>query len=355
MMNISVTKTANPKEKPDSATVPFGVAFTDHMFMMDYNDAGGWHNPRIVPYGDIHLNPGALVFHYGAEVFEGLKAYRAPDGQVQMFRPDANISRMNDSAERLCLPKLDEEMALEALKAFVSVEKDWVPEDYGTSLYLRPFLFGTDPDLSLHGIHHAQFMIIACPVGSYYKGGLQPVELLIEKDDVRAVKGGTGYAKCGGNYAAATRAGEKAAEKGYSQVLWLDGVERKYVEEGGGMNVMFVWNGKLVTPELNGSILPGVTRRSILAMAQNWGMETVERKISVDELMEACRKGEVQEAFMCGTAAVVTPIGGFAYGDEKIVVNHNEIGAVTQKIYDELTGIQWGLKEDSFGWTVKVN
>lgn len=354
MMNISVTKTTNPKAKPDPATVPFGVAFTDHMFIMDYDDAAGWHNPRIVPFGDIQLNPGALVLHYGAEVFEGLKAYRTPDGQVQMFRPDANIDRMNDSAERLCLPKLDKEMALEALQAFVSVEKDWVPEPYGTSLYLRPFLFGTDPDLALHGIHQAQFMIIACPVGSYYKGGLQPVELLIEMDDVRAVRGGTGYAKCGGNYAAATRAGERAAQKGYSQVLWVDGVERKYVEEGGGMNVMFVWNGKLVTPELNGSILPGVTRRSILAMAQSWGMETVERKITVEELMEACKNGEVQEAFMCGTAAVVTPIGGFAWGDEKVVVNNHEIGTMTQKIYDELTGIQWGLKEDAFGWTVKV-
>ena len=354
MMQIPVTKTTHPKQKPDPATVPFGVAFTDHMFIMDYTDAEGWHNPRIVPFGDISLNPGALVFHYGAEVFEGLKAYRTPSGEVQLFRPDANIARMNDSAERLCLPKLDEQMAMDALKAFVSVEKDWVPEPYGTSLYIRPFLFGTDPDLSLHGIHQATFMIIACPVGSYYKSGLKPVELLIEQEDVRAVKGGTGYAKCGGNYAAATRAAERAEKKGYSQVLWVDGAERKYVEEGGGMNVMFVWKGKLVTPELNGSILPGVTRRSILAMAKSWGMETVERKIGVQELMDACRTGEVEEAFMCGTAAVVTPIGGFAHGDDKITVNHNEIGKVTQKIYDELTGIQWGLKEDSFGWTVKV-
>ncbi len=355
MEKISVTKAVNYKEKPNPATVPFGVVFTDHMFMMDYSDEKGWYNPRIIPFDDIRLNPAALVFHYGAEVFEGLKAYRTPHGQVQMFRPDANIDRMNDSAERLCLPKLDKDMALEALKTFVSVEKDWVPEPYGTSLYLRPFMFGTDPDLALHGIHHATFMIIACPVGSYYKGGLQPVELLIEMEDVRAVRGGTGFAKCGGNYAAATRAGERAAEKGYSQVLWVDGVERKYVEEGGGMNVMFVWNDKLVTPELNGSILPGVTRRSILAMAQSWGMETVESKITVEELLEACKKGEITEAFMCGTAAVVTPIGGFAYKDEKIVVNNNEIGEMTQKIYDELTGIQWGLKEDTFGWTVKVD
>lgn len=303
MMEVKITKTTNPKVKPDPATVPFGVAFTDHMFIMDYDVETGWQNARIVPFDEISLNPGSLVFHYGAEVFEGLKAYRKPDVSVQMFRPDANFNRMNDSAERLCLPKLDVDDAVEYLRKFVEVEKDWVPEQYGTSLYLRPFMFGTNVDLALHGITKATYMVIACVVGSYYKGGLAPVDMLIEMEDVRAVRGGTGYAKCGGNYAAATRAGERAAAKGYSQVLWVDGVERKYVEEGGGMNVMFVWNGKLVTSELNGSILPGVTRRSILAMAQSWGMETVERKITVEEL----------------------------------------------------TGIQWGLKEDTFGWTVKVD
>lgn len=354
-MKVQVRKTKNPKTKPDPSKVPFGVAFTDHMFLMEYDDEKGWHDARIVPFDHIALSPAAVVFHYGAEVFEGLKAYRTPDGQVQMFRPDANISRMNDSAERLCLPRLNEEMVMTALKLFLSVEKEWVPDQYGTSLYIRPVLFATDEDLSLHGIHHATFMIIACVVGSYYKNGLQPVELLIEKDDVRAVRGGTGYAKCGGNYAAAARAGEKAEAKGYSQVLWVDGVERKYVEEGGGMNVMFVWNGKLVTPELNGSILPGVTRRSILAMAKDWGMRVEERKIAVDELLEACKNGEVQEAFMCGTAAVVTPIGGFAWGKENVVVNHNKIGEMTRKIYDVLTGIQWGMREDPYGWTVKID
>lgn len=355
MMEVKVTKTTNPKVKPDPATVPFGVAFTDHMFMMEYDSENGWQNPRIVPFGDISLNPGALVFHYGAEVFEGLKAYRTPSGEVQMFRPAENFKRMNNSAERLCLPQFDVEDAVEYLRKFVEVEKDWVPDQYGTSLYLRPFLFGTDADLALHGISHATFMVIACVVGSYYKSGLAPVDMLIEMDDVRAVRGGTGYAKCGGNYAAAIRAGEKAAKKGYSQVVWVDGVERKYVEEGGGMNLMFVWDGKLVTPELNGSILPGVTRKSILELARSWGMETVERKITVDELMEGCKNGTVQEAFMCGTAAVVTPIGGFVRGEEKVVVNHNKIGEMTQKVYDELTGVQWGLKEDKFGWTVKVD
>lgn len=354
-MEIKVTKTTNPKVKPDPEKVPFGVAFTDHMFLMDYDKEQGWHDARIVPFGDLPLNPGAVVFHYGAEVFEGLKAYRRQDdGSVQLFRPEANIQRMNDSAERLCLPKVDEAFALQALKTFVEVEQDWVPAPYGTSLYVRPVLFGTEPNLSLHDINQAMFMIIACPVGSYYKDGLKPVELLIEEEDVRAVRGGTGYAKCGGNYAAAARAGKKAEDKGYSQVLWLDGVERKYVEEGGGMNVMFKWNGKLVTPELNGSILPGVTRRSILELAKSWGVETVERKIPVAEMMEACEKGEIEEAFCCGTAAVVTPIGGFAYGDKKVTVNGNEIGAMTQKLYDALTGIQWGKEADPFGWTVAV-
>ena len=225
MMEVKVTKTTNPKVKPDPATVPFGVAFTDHMFMMDYDSENGWQNPRIVPFGDISLNPGALVFHYGAEVFEGLKAYRTPNGEVQMFRPAENFKRMNNSAERLCLPQFDVEDAVEYLRKFVEVEKDWVPDQYGTSLYLRPFLFGTDADLALHGISHATFMVIACVVGSYYKSGLAPVDMLIEMDDVRAVRGGTGYAKCGGNYAAATRAGEKAAKKGYSQVVWVDGVD----------------------------------------------------------------------------------------------------------------------------------
>lgn len=354
MMEVKVTKTTAPKAKPDPATVPFGVAFTDHMFVMDYTAGQGWHDARIVPFENISLNPGCVVFHYGAEIFEGLKAYRTPAGKVQLFRPEENVKRMNNSAERMCLPQLDPEDALEAMKKFVAMEKDWVPDLYGTSLYVRPFLFGTEANLSLHDIKEAKFMIIACPVGSYYKDGLTPVELLIEEEDVRAVRGGTGFAKCGGNYGAAARAGKKAEDKGYSQVLWLDGVERKYVEEGGGMNVMFKWNGKLVTPELNGSILPGVTRKSILELAKSWGVETVERKITLEEMLAACKSGEIEEAFCCGTAAVVTPIGGFVCGEETVVVNHNQIGEMTKKIYDELTGIQWGLKEDPFGWTVPV-
>ena len=354
MMEVKVTKTTNPKVKPDPATVPFGVAFTDHMFMMEYDSENGWQNPRIVPFGDISLNPGALVFHYGAEVFEGLKAYRTPNGEVQMFRPAENFKRMNNSAERLCLPQFDVEDAVEYLRKFVEVEKDWVPDQYGTSLYLRPFLFGTDADLALHGISHATFMVIACVVGSYYKSGLAPVDMLIEMDDVRAVRGGTGYAKCGGNYAAANRAGDKALEKGYSQVLWLDGVERKYVEEGGGMNVMFKIAGTVVTPMLTGSILPGITRKSCIELLKSWGVPVEERLLSVDELFEAAKNGTLEEAWCVGTAAVISPIGELAWNEETFEVNQNRIGALSQRLYDELTGIQWGTRPDPFGWTCVV-
>ena len=355
MLQIRTQLTDHKKTKPDENSLGFGIYYTDHMLIIDHDEEQGWHDARIVPYEPLSIDPAAMVLHYAMESFEGMKAYRTPDGSIQLFRPDKNAQRMINTNHRMCLPSLPVEDFVQAVKALVSVEKDWVPDQYGTSLYLRPFLFGTDADLALHGISHATFMVIACVVGSYYKSGLAPVDMLIEMDDVRAVRGGTGYAKCGGNYAAATRAGEKAAKKGYSQVVWVDGVERKYVEEGGGMNLMFVWDGKLVTPELNGSILPGVTRKSILELARSWGMETVERKITVDELMEGCKNGTVQEAFMCGTAAVVTPIGGFVRGEEKVVVNHNKIGEMTQKVYDELTGVQWGLKEDKFGWTVKVD
>ena len=353
--NFSITLTKNPKAKPDPDKLPFGKIFTDHMFTMDYDPQKGWHDGKVIPYAPLELDPAASVFHYGQEMFEGLKAYKTKDGKVQLFRPDMNAKRTNRTNERLCIPQIDEDLFVSAIKALVKVDQDWIPQGEGTSLYVRPFIFGDEPYLGVRASKTYKFMIILSPVGPYFASGLQPTKMYVEDVYVRAVSGGTGEAKCGGNYAAATRAGEKAAKKGYSQVVWVDGVERKYVEEGGGMNLMFVWDGKLVTPELNGSILPGVTRKSILELARSWGMETVERKITVDELMEGCKNGTVQEAFMCGTAAVVTPIGGFVRGEEKVVVNHNKIGEMTQKVYDELTGVQWGLKEDKFGWTVKVD
>ena len=353
-MEIKVTKTTHPAEKPDSSTLGFGKVFTDHMFIMDYSEEEGWHDARIVPFGPIALHPASTVLHYGVEIFEGLKAYRRADGKVQLFRPIENIRRMNRSAERLCLPQIPEEDAMQALTTFVTMEQDWTPSAPGTSLYIRPFMFGNDETLGVHAVKHATFVIILSPVGSYYKEGINPVGIMIEDVDVRAVRGGTGEAKCGGNYAAANRAGDKAIEKGYSQVLWLDGVERKYVEEGGGMNVMFKIAGKVVTPMLTGSILRGVTRKSCIELLKSWGVPVEERLLSVDELFEAAKNGTLEEAWCVGTAAVISPIGELAWNDDKYVVNHNQIGELSQKLYDELTGIQWGTKPDPFNWTCIV-
>ena len=351
MMEVKVTKTTNPKVKPDPATVPFGVAFTDHMFMMDYDSENGWQNPRIVPFGDISLNPGALVFHYGAEVFEGLKAYRRPDGRVQLFRPWENVARLNRSCDRLGLPQLNPDDALQAIRTLVTLDQRWVPTAPGTSLYIRPFLFSNDPKLGLHGVHDAMFVIILSPVGSYFASGLKPVKIMVETEDVRAVRGGTGEAKCGGNYGAANRAGERATAKGFSQVLWMDAIHHKYVEEGGGMNVMFKLGGKVVTPMLTGSILRGITRMSCLELMRSWGLPVEERLISIDELAEAADAGTLEEAWCVGTAAVICPIGELYYNDKPYIINHFEIGETAQRLYDNLTGIQWGRLPDPFGWT----
>ena len=353
-MDIRIEKTTAPKVKPDPNTLGFGEVFTDHMFTMDFSKKEGWHNAQIVPYGDLVLSPAACVFHYGAEIFEGMKAYRTPDGDVQLFRPLENIRRLNNSADRLCLPQIDEDLALEVLTKFVEVEKDWVPSKKGTSLYLRPFLIATDAKLGLHAIDEAKYIIIASPVGSYYKEGINPVKIMIETEDVRAVRGGTGYAKCGGNYAASNRAAARAEEKGFSQVLWLDGVERKYVEEVGAMNVMFKIDGKVKTPKLIGSVLPGITRKSCIELIKSEGQDVEETFISVDEIIDALKAGKLEEAWGCGTAAVVSPIGLLSYEGVDYVINNGEIGTLTQHLYDELTGIQWGEKEDKFDWTLKV-
>jgi len=353
-MEIKITKAAVLKEKPDSSTLGFGKIFTDHMFMMDWNSETGWQNARIVPFENISLHPASTVLHYGSEIFEGLKAYRRADGKVQLFRPIENIRRMNRSAERLCLPQIPEDMEMEILTTFVDMEKDWTPSAEGTSLYLRPFMFGNDETLGVHAVHNATYVIIASPVGSYYKEGINPVKIMIEDEDVRAVRGGTGYAKCGGNYAASNRAGERAERKGYSQVLWLDGVERKYIEEVGAMNVMFKIGDEIVTPMLSGSILPGITRMSCLEVLRKEGYKVSERLLSVDELGEALKNGDLKEAWGCGTAAVVSPIGELCYKDIKYPINNGEIGTVTQHLYDTLTGIQWGKIEDTFGWTKEI-
>ena len=353
-MEIKITKASVLKEKPDSSTLGFGRIFTDHMFIMNWNSEKGWYNQRIVPFENLSIHPASTVLHYGSEIFEGLKAYRRKDGKVQLFRPIENIRRMNNSAERLCLPQIPEDMAMEILTKFVELEQDWTPSDEGTSLYLRPFMFGNDESLGVHAVHNATYIIIASPVGSYYAEGINPVKIMIEDEDVRAVRGGTGYAKCGGNDAASNRAGEKAAKQGYAQVLWLDGVERKYIEEVGAMNVMFKIGDEIVTPMLSGSILPGITRKSCIEVLKDKGYKVTERLLSVDELGEALKSGTLKEAWGCGTAAVVSPIGELCYKGVKYPINNGEIGEITQMLYDTLTGIQWGKIEDTYGWTKEI-
>jgi len=356
MLNIKYELVENRKSKPDWNNLGFGKYFTDHMFIMDYDKGMGWHDARIIPYQNLSLDPACMVFHYAQEMFEGLKAYRTPDGEIQLFRPDKNIERMNNTNRRLCIPQLDNADVLDAIKAIVSVEKDWVPTADGTSLYIRPFIIATDVHIGVHPSHSYKFIIILSPVGSYYPEGIKPVKIFVEREYVRAVKGGTGYAKVGGNYACSLIGQEKAEQLGYSQVLWLDGIEHKYIDEVGAMNVFFVIDGTVITPTLEGgNILPGVTRASCIQLLETLGYKVEERKLSLDEVIEAYDNGKLDEAFGTGTAAVISPIGLLDTGDKKMTVNNGEIGAVAQKLYDTLTGIQWGRLDDSFGWTVKVD
>ena len=354
MQALTITRAEILKPKPEADKLGFGKHFTDHMFLMNYTLGQGWHDPRIVPYGPISLEPCAMVFHYAQEVFEGMKAYRAADGSIQLFRPMDNIRRLNDSCDRLCIPRVPEEETLEYLKELVRMEADWVPGEEGTSLYIRPFIIATDASLGVHASHTYLFAIILSPVGSYYPEGIDPVKIYVEDDDVRAVKGGTGYTKCGGNYAASIRAGERAEQAGYTQVLWLDGVHRKYIEEVGSMNVLFKIDGKIVTPALTGSVLPGITRRSCLDLLRDWGYTVEERLLSAEELFQAAENGKLEEAWGSGTAAVISPIGEMGWGDRHVVINGGRIGDLTHKLYETLTGIQWGREPDPYGWTVKL-
>ncbi len=355
-MEIKITKNPAPAAKPtDESKLGFGHIFTDHMFFMEWNKGVGWHDAQIVPLAPITIHPASSVLHYGAEIFEGMKAYRRADGRIQMFRPQENFKRMNRSAERMGLPTFDGDFALEALKELLRLDQDWVPHSEGTSLYIRPFMIGDDEHLGVHGSAHVRFYIILSPSGSYYPTGLAPVKIMIEDEDVRAVRGGTGEAKCGGNYGASVRAGDRAEERGYSQVLWLDGVERKYIEEVGAMNIMFKINGRICTPVLNGSILPGITRKSILELLRAEGEQPEERRISVEELVSAAQDGSLEEAWGCGTAAVVSPVGALAYQGKEYVIGGGEIGPVTQSLYKKLTDIQWGRSEDKLGWIVPLD
>ncbi len=356
MLDIKFTPRKDLKAKPaDESKLGFGKIFTDYMFLMNYTAGEGWHDARIVPYGPLELDPSTMVFHYAQEMFEGLKAYRTADGKIQLFRPDKNIERMNNTNRRMCIPEINPADALQAIKAIVECEKDWVPRSVGTSLYIRPFIIATDPQLGVHPSKTYLFAIILSPVGSYYAGGINPVKIFVETEYVRAVKGGTGFAKVGGNYAASLIGQAKAEKLGYAQVLWLDGIEHKYIDEVGAMNVFFVINGEVVTPALDtGSILPGVTRASCIELLKSWGYKVSERRLALAEVVEANKAGKLNEAFGTGTAAVISPIGELDNEAERIVLNGGKIGPIAQKLYDNLTGIQWGSIKGPEGWIVPV-
>jgi branched-chain amino acid aminotransferase len=342
------------KTKPDTASLGFGRYFSDYMFEMDYHSDLGWFNPRITPYEPLTLEPSSMVFHYGQAIFEGMKAYKTPDGSIQLFRPEKNMKRLNDSCDRLCIPRIDEEFLLEGIKQLIVTEKDWVPNGEGTSLYIRPFIFSTEPYLGVRPASEYKLLVILSPSGAYYGSQLSPVKIYVEEQYVRAVIGGVGHVKTAGNYAASLKAQEKADAGGYAQILWLDAKENKYVEEVGSMNIFFKIKGEVVTPRLNGSILPGVTRDSVIELLKYWNIPVREEKISIEEVFAAHQRGELEEVFGAGTAAVISPVGELTWKDQSITINGNNIGQLSQDIYNELTGIQLGKKEDPFNWTVKV-
>ena len=353
-MLMPITKNTSPKTKPDQNNLGFGQYFTDHMFLMEYEKNKGWINPCIVPYAPLMIDPASMVLHYGQEVFEGLKTYRASDGELQLFRAIDNVRRFNNSNRRISIPVIDEDMFMNAIIQLLLVDSDWVPELPGTSLYIRPFIIATDPFLGVKSSDKFLFIIILSPVGSYYSGGMSPTKILIEDEDVRAVRGGIGDVKAGANYAATIRAQERAKLKGFTQVLWLDAIERKYIEEVGTSNVFFVIDGTVITPPLGGSILPGITRDSCLKLLRSWDAPVEERQISIDEVIAASEGGRLDEAFASGTAAVISPIGELTYRERNCLIRQNAVGPISQKLYDTLTGIQSGRLHDPFGWVTKV-
>ena len=355
MLDIRFEETKKKKPIPgEDNPLTFGTIFTDHMFIMNYETGKGWFDPRIVPYQSLSFEPSAMVFHYGQEMFEGLKAYKTEDGRTLLFRPDKNIERANNTNKRICIPQIPEENFLQAIKAVVKTDEAWIPTKPGTSLYIRPFIIATDPFLGVRPSDTYMFIIILSPVGAYYPEGLNPVKIWIEDEYVRAVRGGIGEAKTGGNYVASLASQVKAHDEGYSQVLWLDGVERKYIEEVGAMNIFFKINGKIVTPKLNGSILPGVTRNAVIHLCKEWGMEVEEKRISIDEIFEAYKNNQLEEVFGTGTAAVISPVGELRWEKEHMPINDGKIGEISQKLYDTITGIQLGKEKDIFNWTVEV-
>ena len=349
-MQLTITKADQLQTKPDDAKLGFGSIFTDHMFNMDYNPQDGWHNPRIEPYASIDMDPATMVLHYGQAVFEGLKAFRTESGAIQLFRPKDNFKRMNNSSRLICIPDIDEAFALDALKQLLVIEKNWVPSAPETSLYIRPTIIAMDPFLGVRASDTYRFFIILSPVGAYYAEGFNPVKIWVTKNHVRAVRGGVGEAKTAGNYAASLYAADQAHKRGYTQVLWLDGIEQQYIEEVGAMNIFFVIDDELITPMLSGSILSGITRDTVIALAKMWNLKVAERKISIAEVMDAHASGKLKEIFGSGTAAVISPVGELNYNEQVITVGGGKVGPMANKFYKSISDIQYGKAEDPAGW-----
>ncbi|SDF39657.1 branched-chain amino acid aminotransferase [Sporomusa acidovorans] len=354
MTDIAVTLADKRGTLPAEDKLGFGKIFTDHMFAMDYVEGKGWHNARIVPYGDYDISPAAMVLHYGQAIFEGMKAFRTEDNRIVMYRPMDHLKRFNNSADILTIPRMDIDVVHAGLRQLVELEKHWVPKALGTSLYIRPFVISIDPYVGVKVAEQYTLFIILSPVGAYYASGFKPVKIKVEEHFARAVKGGLGEAKTPANYAASLKASEVAKEEGYTQVLWLDAIEKKYIEEVGTMNIFFKINDEIITPELDGSILNGITRRSVLQVAKSWGMKATERRISIAEVYEAHAKGQLQEVFGSGTAAVISPVGELSWKGKKITINNNQIGETSQKLFDYITGLQQGRVADKFGWVEEV-
>ncbi|MDD5474906.1 MAG: branched-chain amino acid aminotransferase [Syntrophales bacterium] len=354
-IKISTVPTERMKTKPlDESDLGFGKKFTDHMFIMKYKSATGWHDPSIVPYGPFSLDPATMCLHYGQEIFEGMKAYLGKDGSIYLFRPRENIRRMNASAERLCMPLLDPDFFMLTLHTLINLEKDWIPRGSGTSLYIRPTMIATEVALGVHPADSYLFFIILCPVGAYYPEGFNPTKIYVSDTYVRACPGGVGDCKAAGNYAASLYASREASEKGYTQVLWLDALTRRHPAEVGTSNIFFLFGDSLITPPLSGSILPGITRDSIITLARSWNIKVEERQVSMDELIEALSRGLLKEVFASGTAAVVSPVGLICYKNQEYSINGGNVGPLTRKLYDEILALQYGESDDPFGWRVRI-
>jgi branched-chain amino acid aminotransferase len=351
---IRIVKATTHKPKPKDSDLTFGSVFTDHMFVADFQDEKGWYDPRVEPYGPIPLDPAAAVLHYAQGIFDGLKAFRGVDGKVRLFRPQKHVERMNNSARQMCIPPLDPDLALRSLVTLVGIERDWVPKMIGTSLYVRPTIIASEAFLGVRPAKSYIYFVILSPVGAYYPEGMAPVKIRVEERHVRAVEGGLGGAKTGANYAASLMASEEAKHEGFTQVLWLDGVRRTYIDEVGTMNIMVKISGEVITPPLGGTILPGVTRDSVLTLLRDWGAKVTERPVSIDEVTAAHKAGTLEEVFGTGTAAVISPVGELAYRGQRMTINGGKIGPTTQKLYDAIVGIQYATAPDTRRWTVEV-